>query len=383
MPSVGGQKRDYYEVLGVQKNVSPQELKSAFRKVALQYHPDRNPGNHEAEEKFKEASEAYEVLSDPERRARYDRFGHAAASGGSGFEGFGGFQGVNINDIFGDIFGEIFGGGRGRSRTSPGRGSDLNFNLEIAFEEAAFGCQPRVTIPRPKKCETCSGSGSKSGMPPKPCSTCGGVGEVRFTQGFFAVSRTCSDCNGTGAVIPDPCSRCRGSGKVASEEVVEVNIPAGVNTGQRVRDRGKGEPGDRGGPPGDLYITIHVREHPLFTREDYDVWCVVPISFTQAALGAKISVPTLDGKMEMPIPSGTQSGRVFHLKGKGVPHLNSRRRGDQYLQRGDQHVSVIVETPTELSAKQRELLEKFAELSGEDSHPQSKSFFDKVKELFG
>ncbi|MFL5345284.1 MAG: molecular chaperone DnaJ [Hyalangium sp.] len=375
MPAAAGQKRDYYEVLGVQKNVSPQELKSAFRKVALQYHPDRNPGNQEAEEKFKEASEAYEVLSDPERRARYDRFGHAGASGG-GFEGFGGFQGVNINDIFGDIFGEIFGGGRGRGRTSPGRGADLRYNLEIAFEEAAFGCRPKVPIPRPKKCEVCSGSGSKSGMPPKPCSTCGGVGEVRFTQGFFAVSRACSDCNGTGAVIPDPCSKCRGSGKVASEEVLEVNIPAGVDNGTRVRLSGMGEPGDRGGPAGDLYVTVIVREHPLFQREDYEVFCEVPISFTQAALGAKIDVPTLDGKVKMTIPTGTQSGKVFRLKGKGVPHLHSQ-------QRGDQHVRVIVETPTELSAKQRELLEKFAELSGEESHPQSKTFFDKVKELFG
>ncbi|WP_224363758.1 molecular chaperone DnaJ [Hyalangium versicolor] len=376
MPAAAGQKRDYYEILGVQKNVSPQELKSAFRKVALQYHPDRNPGNQEAEEKFKEASEAYEVLSDPERRARYDRFGHAAA-GGQGFEGFGGFQGVNINDIFGDIFGEIFGGGRARGgRGGPGRGADLRYNLEISFEEAAFGCRPKVPIPRPKKCETCSGSGSKSGLPPKPCATCGGVGEVRFTQGFFAVSRTCTDCNGTGAVIPDPCSKCRGSGKTPSEEVIEVSIPAGVDNGTRVRLAGMGEPGDRGGTPGDLYVTVIVREHPLFQREDYEVFCEVPISFTQAALGAKIDVPTLDGKVKMTIPSGTQSGKVFRLKAKGVPHLHSQ-------QRGDQHVRVIIETPTELSAKQRELLEKFAEASGEESHPQAKSFFDKVKELFG
>jgi molecular chaperone DnaJ len=375
MASASGQKRDYYEVLGVQKNVNPQDLKSAFRKVALQYHPDRNPGNQEAEEKFKEASEAYEVLSDPERRARYDKFGHAGAGGGAGFEGFGGFQGVNINDIFGDIFGEIFGGGRGRGR-GPGRGADLRYNLEISFEEAAFGCRPKVPIPRPKKCETCSGSGSKSGMPPRPCTTCGGAGEVRFTQGFFAVSRTCGDCNGTGAMIPDPCGKCRGSGKVPSEEVIEVNIPAGVDNGTRVRLTGMGEPGDRGGQAGDLYVTVIVREHPLFQREDYEVFCEVPISFTQAALGAKIDVPTLDGKVKMTIPSGTQSGKVFRLKGKGIPHLHSQ-------QRGDQHVRVIVETPTELSSKQRELLEKFAELSGEESHPQSKSFFDKVKELFG
>lgn len=377
MAAAAGQKRDYYEILGVQKNVNPQELKSAFRKVALQYHPDRNPGDTAAEEKFKEASEAYEVLSDPERRARYDRFGHAGAGGGAGFEGFGGFQGVNINDIFGDIFGEIFGGGgRGRGRGGVGRGADLRYNLEISFEEAAFGCRPKVPIPRPKKCETCSGSGSKSGAAPKPCATCGGVGEVRFTQGFFAVSRACHDCNGTGAVIPDPCSKCKGSGKVPSEEVLEVNIPGGVDNGTRVRLSGMGEPGERGGPPGDLYVTVIVREHPLFQREDNEVFCEVPISFTQAALGAKIDVPTLDGKVKMTIPGGTQSGKVFRLKGKGIPHLHSQ-------QRGDQHVRVIVETPTELSAKQRELLEKFAELSGEESHPHSKSFFDKVKELFG
>ncbi|SEM49237.1 molecular chaperone DnaJ [Stigmatella aurantiaca] len=374
MPSVSGQKRDYYEVLGVQKGVNPQELKSAFRKVALQYHPDRNPGNNEAEEKFKEASEAYEVLSDPERRARYDRFGHA----GGGAEGFGGgFQNVNINDIFGDIFGEIFGGARGgRGRGGTGRGADLRYNLEISFEEAAFGCRPKVPIPRPKKCETCTGSGSKSGAAPKPCGTCGGSGEVRFTQGFFAVSRTCADCNGTGAFIPDPCPKCKGAGKVPSEEVLEVAIPAGVDNGTRVRLSGMGEPGDRGGPAGDLYVTVIVREHPLFQREDYEVFCEVPISFTQAALGAKIDVPTLDGKVKMTVPAGTQSGKVFRLRGKGIPHLHSQ-------QRGDQHVRVILETPTELSARQRELLEKFAEEAGEETHPHSKSFFAKVKELFG
>ena len=375
MPAAAGQqKRDYYEVLGVQKTVSAQELKSAFRKVALQYHPDRNPGNAEAEEKFKEASEAYEVLSDPERRAKYDRFGHA----GNPFEGFGGagggFQGVNINDIFGDIFGEIFGGGRGRRQSN--RGADLRYNLEIAFEEAAFGCRPKVTIPRPRTCDVCPGTGSKSGASPKPCRTCGGAGEVRFTQGFFAVSRPCSDCHGTGEVVADPCAKCHGVGKIPAEEVIEVNIPAGVDNGTRVRLTGMGEPGDRGGPPGDLYVTVIVREHPLFQREDYEVFCEVPISFTQAALGAKIDVPTLDGKVKMTIPTGTQSGKVFRLKGKGVPHLHSQ-------QRGDQHVRVIVETPTDLSSKQRELLEKFAELSGEESHPQSKGFFDKVRELFG
>jgi molecular chaperone DnaJ len=337
MPAVSGQKRDYYEVLGVQRNVSAQELKSAFRKVALQYHPDRNPGDKEAEEKFKEASEAYEVLSDPERRQRYDQFGHAAGPGHAGAEGFGGFQGVNINDIFGEIFGDIFGGARGRGRV-PNRGSDLRFNLEIAFEEAAFGCKPKVTIPRPKKCDGCSGSGSKSGAGPKACGTCGGSGELRFTQGFFAVSRPCTDCAGSGQVVPDPCGKCRGSGKLPSEEVIEVNIPQGVDNGTRVRLTGMGEPGDRGGPSGDLYVTVIVREHPLFQREDYDVFCEMPISFTQAALGAKIDVPTLDGKVKMTIPEGTQSGKVFRLKGKGIPHLHSG-------QRGDQHVRVVVETP--------------------------------------
>jgi molecular chaperone DnaJ len=371
MPAAARQKRDYYEVLGCARSATAQELKSAFRKVALQYHPDRNPGNPEAEEKFKEASEAYEVLSDPERRARYDRFGHAEDP----FAGAGpGFHGVNLNDILGDLFGEMFGGGR-RGRTSN-RGADLRFNLEIAFEEAAFGCRPKVPIPRPKPCETCKGSGSKSGAAPRVCGTCGGSGELRFTQGFFAVSRPCSECSGTGSVIPDPCRTCRGSGKVAGEEVLEVNIPAGVDNGTRVRLAGMGEPGDRGGPPGDLYVTVIVREHPIFQREDNEVFCEVPISFTQAALGAKIDVPTLDGKVKMTIPAGTQSGKVFRLKGKGIPHLHSQ-------QRGDQHVRVVVETPTQLTAKQRELLEKFAEASGEDTHPHSKTFFDKVRELFG
>ncbi|RKH33379.1 molecular chaperone DnaJ [Corallococcus sicarius] len=374
MAAATGQKRDYYEVLGVQKTVSAQDLKSAFRKVALQYHPDRNPGNAEAEDKFKEASEAYEVLSDPERRQKYDRFGHAGNPFG---DAGGGFQGVNINDIFGEIFGDIFGGaGGGRGRRQTSRGADLRYNLEISFEEAAFGCRPKVTIPRPKKCDTCTGSGSKSGAAPRQCAACGGSGELRYTQGFFAVSRPCADCGGTGATIPDPCAKCRGSGKIPSEEVIEVAIPGGVDNGTRVRLGGMGEPGDRGGPPGDLYVTVIVREHPLFQREEYEVFCEVPVSFTQAALGAKIDVPTLDGKVKMTIPQGTQSGKVFRLRGKGIPHLHSQ-------QRGDQHVRVIIETPTELSSKQRELLERFAEVSGEETHPQSKTFFDKVKELFG
>lgn len=366
-------KRDYYEVLGVDRQVDAQVLKSAYRKVALKYHPDRNPGDKEAEEKFKEATEAYEVLSDTEKRARYDRFGHAAPGG---FEGFGGqgFGGVNINDIFGDLFGEVFGGARQR-RGGRSRGADLRYNLEISFEEAAFGCEVSVRIPRPKTCEGCEGTGSKSKQR-RTCPTCGGSGEMRFSQGFFAVSRPCTQCEGSGQTVVDPCGTCRGQGKVESNSDLSVKIPAGVDTGTRVRLGGEGAPGEQGGPPGDLYVVVHVREHPLFVREDYEVLCEVPISFTQAALGAQLDVPTLDGKVKMKVPAGTQTGKVFRLRGKGIPHLQGSGRGDQ-------HVRVLVETPTELTDKQRDLLEKFAEISGEKTNPHTKSFFDKVRELFG
>ncbi len=363
-------KRDYYEVLGVQRSVSAQDLKSAYRKVALQYHPDRNPGSHDAEEKFKEASEAYEVLSDPEKRARYDRFGHSQNL----FEGFGAGFSTNINDIFGDIFSDIFGGTR-RGRTSRSRGADLRYNLEISFEEAAFGHEVQVKIPKPKRCEVCSGTGSKSGGR-RRCPTCGGAGELRFTQGFFSVSRPCTQCGGAGELIADPCTQCGGAGRYNGEAQLSVKIPAGVDTGTRVRLAGEGEPGEHGGPPGDLYVVVHVKEHPLFVREDSEVLCEVPLSFTQAALGAHIEVPTLDGKVKMRIPPGTQSGKVFRLRGKGIPHLQGGGRGDQ-------HVRVAVETPTELTREQRALLERFAEISGEETNPQSKSFFDKVRELFG
>jgi len=361
------QKRDYYEVLGVSRDVSAQELKSAYRKVALQYHPDRNPGNREAEDKFKEASEAYECLSNPEKRARYDQFGHSQ----SPFEGFG-FSG-SVNDIFGDIFGEIFGGAR-RNR-GRARGADLRYNLEISFEEAAFGSEVKVRIPRPKRCEVCNGSGSKSGSV-RTCPTCGGAGELRFTQGFFSVSRPCNHCGGTGHVISDPCSKCRGAGKYESDSELRVSIPPGVDTGTRVRLAGEGEPGERGAASGDLYVVVHLRPHPIFVREGTEVLCEVPLSLTQAALGAQIDVPTLDGKVKMKVPAGTQTGKVFRLRGRGIPHLRGAGRGDQ-------HVRVVVETPTDLTRQQKELLEKFAEISGEDTNPQSKSFFEKVKELFG
>lgn len=367
--SAAAQKRDYYEVLGVTREADAQALKSAYRKVALQFHPDRNPGNKEAEDKFKEASEAYEVLSDPEKRARYDRFGHA-----QGFNFEGGFSSATINDIFGEIFGDIFGAGRAR-KGGRSRGADLRYNLEISFEEAAFGCEVQVKIPRPKRCEECDGTGSKTRQL-RTCPTCGGAGEVRFTQGFFAVSRTCNQCSGVGQIVNDPCAQCAGRGKTESESTLTVKIPGGVDTGTRVRLGGEGEPGEHGGPPGDLYVVVHVREHPIFVREEYEVLCEVPISFTQAALGANIDVPTLDGKVKMKVPQGTQTGKVFRLKGKGVPRLHGGGRGDQ-------HVRVVVETPTELSSKQRELLEKFAEISGEDTHPHSRTFFSKVRELFG
>ncbi len=365
-----GQKRDYYEVLGVERNADPDSLKKAFRKLAMEHHPDRNPGDKAAEEKFKEASEAYEVLSDNDKRARYDRFGHA---GMQGFGGDPGFSGANINDIFGEIFGDIF-GGRGGGRRQRNRGADLRYNLELTFEEAAFGTEVTVRIPRPKRCEVCDGTGSKSKQQ-RTCPTCGGAGEVRFTQGFFAVARTCSQCSGVGHVVADPCKNCKGVGHVESTSELTVKIPAGVDTGTRVRVAGEGEPGEQGGPPGDLYVVVHVKEHALFHREEYDVFVVVPVSVVQAALGAHIDVPSLDGMVKLKVPEGTQTNKVFRLKGHGIPHLQASGRGDQ-------HVRFVVETPTNLNSKQRKLLEEFAAASGEDVNPQAKSFFDKVKELF-
>jgi len=370
------QKRDYYEVLGVTRTCTAVELKSSFRKLALQYHPDKNPGDKKAEESFKELSEAYEVLSDAEKRARYDRFGHQAPGGfgPSPFET--GFGGANINDIFEGIFGDIFGGGGRRGRSSRQRGRDLRYNLETTFQEAAFGTEAKVKIPRHRNCETCHGSGAKPGTGPKTCPTCNGAGELRLTQGFFQIARPCNHCGGTGKVITDPCATCRGSGKVEEESVLTVKVPPGVDTGTRLKLTGEGEPGENGGPPGDLYVVVQVQEHPIFIREDTEVICEVPIGFTQAALGATIEVPTLDGKVKMKIPSGTQSGKVFRLRGKGIPHLNG-------YQRGDQHVRVTVEVPQKLTRKQRELLEQFAAVSGEETHPQAKSFLEKVRELFG
>jgi molecular chaperone DnaJ len=368
------QKRDYYEVLGVAREASEAELKTAFRKLAHQYHPDKNPGSKEAEERFKEASEAYEVLSDPEKRARYDRFGHV--NGQNPFEGFGfgGAAGATINDIFGDIFGEMFGGGR-RARGRP-RGADLRYHLEVSFEEAAFGTGSRIEIARPKRCDTCKGSGAKPGTGPRTCPTCGGVGEIRVTQGFFSIARTCHHCGGVGRVIVDKCEDCGGAGMKQERATVEVTVPPGVDTGTRLKLAGEGEPPPQpGAAPGDLYVVIQVRDHPIFRREENEVVCDLPLSFTQAALGAQIDVPTLDGPVKMKIPAGTQAGKVFRLRGKGIPVLGGSGRGDQ-------HVRVLVETPTHLTKEQRELLERFAALSGEKTHPHSQSFWDKAAELF-
>jgi molecular chaperone DnaJ len=367
-------KADYYELLGVSRNASAEELKKAYRQAALRYHPDRNPGDKVAEEKFKQLSEAYSVLSDSEKRAQYDRYGHAAFEQGSGFTG--GFDFTNFEDIFSDIFGDFFGTtGRG-SRHGGQRGEDLSYNLEISFEEAAFGAEKTISVPRMTVCETCHGKGAKLGTSPKTCSTCRGSGQVRFQQGFFTIARTCNQCGGQGTVITDPCTFCRGAGTVRTSATIKVKIPAGVDSGARLKLRGEGDASPTGGQAGSLYILIHVREHPLFGRQGADVVCEIPISFPQAALGTEIEVPTLDGKIKMRVPPGTQTGKVFRLRSKGIMNLRNGSRGDQL-------VRVVVETPRQLSPKQRALLEEFARLDGEDVHPMSKGFFDKVKELFG
>lgn len=367
-------KRDYYEVLGVTRGSDESAIKSAYRKLAHQFHPDKNPEDKQAEERFKEASEAYEVLSDPDRRARYDQFGHlnGAQAPGPGDFPFGG----GINDIFGDLFGEMFGQAQ-RSRVRHQRGSDLRYHLELTFEQAAFGTNARITVPRSKACTSCKGSGAKPGTGPRVCPTCGGAGEIRLTQGFFSIARTCHQCNGAGRVIVDKCSACAGHGAVREQANVDVKVPPGVDTGTRLKLAGEGEPAPGpGGNPGDLYVVVQVKEHTIFTRQDTEVLCDMPISFAQAALGGTVDVPTLEGPQKLKIPAGTQSGKVFRLKGKGVASLSGQGRGDE-------HVRVFVETPSHLSKEQRELLERFAEISGEDTHPQSRTFWQKVSELIG
>lgn len=377
-------KRDYYEVLGVSRSASADDLKKAYRKLAVQFHPDKNPGNKAAEEKFKELSEAYEVLSDSKRRSLYDQFGHAAGAAnpgggqGPGFEGFGSF-----NDVFGDIFGDIFGaaagtaGGRrgGRRRSNAQPGSDLRTTVDITFEEAAFGAEKVLTVPRQMSCETCSGSGAKAGTTPESCGQCGGRGEVHFQQGFFAISRPCPRCNGAGETIASPCGTCRGTGRSKKTAQIAVKIPSGIDSGQRLKLTGEGEAGLRGGEDGDLYVVVNVLEHDFFKRDDDDVLSDVPITFVQAALGTEVEIPTLDGKVKLKIPSGTQSHQTLRLKGKGVPRLGSHGRGDHL-------VRVIVEVPTQLSREAKDHLEKFDQASQGSSHPMNRNFFEKVKNLF-
>ena len=374
---MNGNTQDYYEVLGVSRNATEQEIKSAYRRKALEHHPDRNPDHREqAEEKFKEASQAYSILSDPQKRARYDQFGQAGVAG----VGAGGFDPsifTEFEDIVGDFFGfgDLFGmGGRGRGDRSS-RGADLRFDLEISFEEGAFGLEAQIKVPRRETCGACSGSGAKKGTSPAICSQCGGRGQVRYTQGFFSISRPCSTCHGTGQVIRHPCPECRGQGRLRREKTLQVRIPPGVDTGTRLRVPGGGEAGKQGSPPGDLYVVLIVGEHSFFERHDRDLSCTIPLSFWQAALGAEIQIPTLQGEETLKVPGGTQTGAVFRIRSRGFPDLDGRGRGDLYIQ-------VKVQTPTRLTSEQRQLLQQLAEISPADNSPSDKGFLEKMKEYF-
>ncbi|MBZ5647263.1 MAG: molecular chaperone DnaJ [Acidobacteriia bacterium] len=370
-------KRDYYEVLGVGRGAADQEIKSAYRKLAMQYHPDRNPGNPNAEESFKECSEAYAVLSDPNKRAQYDQFGHAGVNGGSVQ-----FDPSIFNDILSDLFGgdffgfgDLFGTGSGRRRSRAQRGADLREDLTLEFEEAVFGAKKETTYRRHEICDQCHGSGAAAGKSPSTCSQCGGRGQVRYQQGFFTVSRTCPACGGVGSVITDPCKACKGQGRVLRQRTKEIEIPAGVEDGMRVRLGEAGEAGSFGGPPGDLYVVLHVKEHAFFEREGNDLHCVLPISFAQAALGTELKVPTLDGEQNLKIPDGTQSGATFRLRGKGVPVLNGRGKGDLF-------VEVRVQTPSKLTKREKELLQELDSLRRVDNKPEHRTLFSKVKDIF-
>jgi molecular chaperone DnaJ len=371
-------KRDYYEVLGVPRDADEAQLKTAYRKLAHQFHPDKNPGDAASEEKFKEVSEAYAVLSDGEKRARYDRFGFAGGRG-SPEDPFGfGAQGASINDIFGEIFGEMFGGapGGGRRPRQRARGNDFRYHLELTLEEAAFGVEKELEIPKTRRCEPCHGSGAKPGTAPKACPVCGGTGELRLTQGFFSIARTCHHCQGAGQVIQEKCPTCGGAGAVREQARVLVKIPPGVDTGTRVRSAGDGEPAPvPGGQPGDLYVVIQQKDHPIFQRQGTEILCEVPISFVQAALGGTLEVPTLDGPHKLKLSAGTQTGATFKIRGKGVPVLQGSGRGDQ-------HVVVVVETPTHLSREQKELLERFEAISSGETHPRAKGFLEKAADLW-
>jgi molecular chaperone DnaJ len=373
-------KRDFYELLGVGKNASDDEVKKAYRKLAMKHHPDRNPDSKGAEEKFKEVKEAYEMLSDPEKRAAYDRYGHAGVDPnmGGGGGGAGGFA-----DAFGDIFGDIFGGGAGNGRGRNAgpqvyRGADLRYNLEITLEQAAHGFDTTIRVPSWDECEVCDGSGAKAGSAPISCPTCGGHGQVRMQQGFFSIQQTCPKCHGSGKIIPDPCSACGGAGRVKRNKTLEVKIPAGIDDGMRIRSSGNGEPGMNGGPTGDLYVEIHIKPHDVFQRDGDDLHYEMPISFARAALGGEIEAPTLNGKASFSIPEGTQSGKTFRLRGKGIKGVRSSITGDLFCH-------VVVETPVKLTERQKELLRELETLTSEGGarhSPQTKTWKDKVKEFF-
>ncbi len=376
-------KRDFYDILGVARNATDDEIKKSYRKLAMKYHPDRNPDSKEAEDKFKEAKEAYEMLSDPQKRAAYDQYGHAGVDPnmggfGGGGQGFGGFS-----DAFGDIFGDIFGGGGGGGRGGRGgpqvyRGADLRYSMEISLEEAAHGHDTQIRVPSWSNCDSCGGDGAEPGSKVETCTTCHGAGQVRVAQGFFSMQQTCPRCSGSGKHIPKPCKKCHGAGKIKSQKTLEVKIPAGIDDGMRIRSSGNGEPGVNGGPSGDLYVEVHIKEHPVFQREGEDLHCEMPISFIDAALGGEIEVPTLSGKASFDVPEGTQSGRVFRLRSKGIKSLRTALPGDLYI-----HVQV--ETPVKLNDTQKDLLRKFDESlkSGGSKHsPQQKGWLDRVKDFF-
>jgi len=369
-------KRDYYEVLGVNRDAPEEDIKKAYRKLAMKWHPDRNPENPKAEEHFKEAKEAYEILSDTQKRAAYDQFGHAgvdptAAAGAGAGAGFG-----NFADAFGDIFGDIFGGGRGRSNVY--RGADLRYNLEISLEDAARGTETRIRIPAMEECGTCHGSGAKSGTSPTVCPTCSGHGQVRMQQGFFSIQQTCPRCHGTGKIVASPCAPCGGAGRIKQHKTLSVKIPAGVDEGDRIRLSGEGEAGANGGPPGDLYVVVHLKPHPVFTRDHNDLHCEMPISITSAALGTDIEIPTLDGYAKIKVPAGTQTAQMFRLRGKGIKGVRSSAHGDLICH-------VVIETPVQLTARQKELLLELEAINQKDAgkhNPRAKSWMEKVREFF-
>ena len=369
-------QRDYYDILGVSRDVEGKDLKKAYRKLAMKYHPDRNPDDKDADAKFKEATEAYEILGDPQKRAAYDQYGHAgvdpnAAGGFGGGAGAGGFS-----DIFGDVFGDIFGGGGGGGRGGPQRGSDLRYTMDLSLEEAVRGVEKKIRIPTLVGCETCDGTGAKPGTKPKTCGTCNGMGQVRMQQGFFSVQQTCPTCRGQGTIVEDPCNSCHGRGVKEETKTLSVKIPAGVDTGDRIRLSGEGEAGVMGGPAGDLYVQVSVREHSLFSRDGRNLYCDVPISIVDAALGGELEVPTLDGRVKLKIPAETQSGKMFRLRGKGVTPVRGGAPGDLLCR-------VQVETPVNLTEEQKDLLRQFQEsLTGEKHSPQKKSWFEGVKKFF-